>query len=91
MSDYPELWVACPPTRGKQKSILRKPWARQRFFTEEPELVVMTPAVRFAVHRLIHQRCLVEVPEPSTALVPAEPATPTAPAPTAPVPVKEGE
>lgn len=66
MSKYPTIWVACPPRREGQpgKSTLRKPWARNRCFSEQPEEVELTPMIRSGVFRLIAQGSLREVPPP---------------------------
>ena len=66
MSKYPIIWVACPPRREGQpgKTICRKPWARNRVFTEEPQAVELTPQIRSSVYRLIHQGCLKQVAPP---------------------------
>lgn len=73
---WPTMWVKCPPRREGQpgKTICRKPWARNRQFTETPEEVEISPKTKTALLRLLKQGSLVEIPPPDVATA-AQPMT----------------
>jgi hypothetical protein len=64
---YPTMWVKCKPRREGQpgKTICRKPWARNRQFTETPEEVELTPLVHSSLLRMIKQGSLVQCSPPA--------------------------
>ena len=72
MPKYPTITVKVPPHPDRTlagRARCRKPWAKNRMFTETPESVELRPEVASAIHRLINQGCLVEVAPDATPMV----------------------